>query len=302
MDSLTLWITLPTLILFGLTCFLFGLIGSSFFFNRYHRGRHQQRLSQHVTENDLQRHTIIEEVIRDLKHQLGNYLNIIKHRLTVMRGEMEQLPSDQRTRWTQRLGESLDNIGYYEWRMTQLIENLDFVARLENPDSILPFSEVKPDAIVDDVVRDLYDRAEARQVELSWWARPELFPRITANHDALRQALINMIDNGIKYAAPQNGAATKGEVDIVLQAVDGNTITIGVVDNGPGIPPDDLSRLFEKGYTTEGARGRRPKEGGMGFGLYIVRTVAEKHQGRIKVESVVGEGATFTLILPVRRL
>jgi signal transduction histidine kinase len=218
-----------------------------------------------------------------------------------MRGEMKQLPPAQQNRWTQHLGQSLDNIGYYEWRMTQLIENLAFVTHLENPDTVLPFSEVKLDAIVDDVVRDLHERAEGRGVELSWWARPELFPRISANPDAVRQALINIIDNSIKYTASEDDQA-KGEIDIALSTNGNNTVTIRVSDNGPGIPPDDLPRLFDKGYTIEGPRGRRPKEGGMGLGLYIVKIVAEKHQGWVKIESRVGHGTATTLVLPMRRL
>ncbi len=155
---------------------------------------------------------------------------------------------------------------------------------------------------MNDVVRDLHDRAEARRVELSWWARPEIFPRITANHDALRQALINIVDNSIKYATPKDEQAPKGEVDIALNADNANTITIRITDNGAGIPPDDLSRLFDKGYTTEAARGRRPKEGGMGLGLYIVKAVVDKHQGWVTVESRVGQGTVITLTMPVRRL
>jgi two-component system phosphate regulon sensor histidine kinase PhoR len=301
MDTLV-FASIPIIIGFGLVCLVIGLVASSFYWNRHYRQQSEARLATKLAGINTQRQAIINEVIRDLKHQLGNYLNIIKHRLTVMRGEIEHLPPEQQNLWAQRLVDSLDNISYYEWRMTQLIENLDFVAHLETPDAVLSFSEVKPDAIIDDVVRDLHDRAQTRRVDLSWWARPELFPRITANHDALRQAFINVIDNSIKYAAPKDEHAPKGEVDIALGANGNNTITICITDNGPGIPPDDLPRLFDKGYTTEGARGRRPKEGGMGLGLYIVKSVVDKHQGWVKVESQVGQGTAITLTLPIRRL
>jgi|GEM_PF-1304645 len=301
MDTLV-YASIPILIGFGLFCIVVGMLISSLFWSRYYRQQSNTRLTRQLAGLNTQRQAIIGEIVRDLKHQLGNYLNIIKHRLAVMRGEMEQLPPEQRDLWTGRLVDSLDNIGYYEWRMTQLIENLDFVTHLENPKTVLPFSEVKPDAIVGDVVRDLYDRAQARRVELSWWARPENFPRITANHDALRQALINVVDNGIKYTAPKDDNATKGEIDIALSANGNNTISIDIADNGPGIPPDDLPRLFDKGYTTEQARGRRPKDGGMGFGLYIVKSVVDKHQGWVKVESQIGRGTIITLTLPIRRL
>ena len=297
-----IYASIPIIVGFGLVCFVIGMLMGSLYWSRHYRQQNRARFDAQLAKLNTQRQAVIGEVVRDLKHQLGNYLNIIKHRLAVMRSEMANLPVDQRDEWGQRLNASLDSISYYEWRMTQLIENIDFVTRLENPGAIFSFSEVKPDAIVNDVVRDLYDRAEARQVELSWWARPEHFPRITANHDALRQALINMIDNSIKYATPQNEGAAKGEVDISLSTNGSNTISICVSDNGPGIPSDDLPRLFDKGYTTEQARGRRPKEGGMGYGLYIVKTVADKHQGWVTVESRVGQGTAITITLPIQRL
>jgi len=301
MDTLV-YASIPILVGLGLVCTVAGMAIASVFWTRYYRRQNQTQVAAALTRVNQDKQAIIAEVVRDLKHQLGNYLNIIKHRLAVMRGEMDILPPQQRNVWTQRLGDSLDSISYYEWRMTQLIENLDFVTRLESTGAVLPFSETKPDAIVNDVVRDLYDRAEARRVELSWWARPENFPRITANQDALRQVLINIVDNSIKYAAPKDEQAPKGEVDIALNVNGHNTITICITDNGPGIPPDDLPRLFDKGYTTEAARGRRPKEGGMGLGLYIVKAVVDKHQGWVSVESRVGQGTAITLTLPIRRL
>jgi len=301
MDTIV-YASIPILIGFGLLCVTIGLATGSIFWSYYYRRQSKAQLAAQLNNIKTERQAIVGEIVRDLKHQLGNYLNIIKHRLAVIRSQMEHLPADQRHLWTQRLADSLGNISYYEWRMTQLIENLDFVAHLENPNTVLSFSEVKPDAIVNDVVSDLYDRAEARRVELSWWARPEHFPRITANHDALRQALINIIDNGIKYAAPQDDQTPKGEVDIALSANGNNTISICVSDNGPGIPAEDLPRLFDKGYTTEQARGRRPKDGGMGFGLYIVKSVVNKHQGWVEVKSRIGQGTSITLTFPIRRM
>lgn len=301
MDTL-IYASIPIVIGFGLFCLAIGLLAGAPFWSRHYRHRSDDVLERRLAAINIERQVILGEVVRDLKHQLGNYLNIIKHQLSVMRDEMQNLPPAQQAAWSGRLGHSLDNITYYEWRMTQFIENLDFVAHLEKPDSVLSFAEVKPDAIVDDVVRDLSERAAARRVELSWWARPEVFPRISANHDALRQALINLVDNAVKYAAPKEADASPGEVDIALSTDSQNTVTIRITDNGPGIPADDLPRLFDKGYTTEAARGRRPKDGGMGLGLYIVKTVVDRHRGWVNVESALGRGTVISLSLPIRRV
>lgn len=305
MDTLV-YASIPLVIGFGLLFVVVGLFAGSLFWSRHYKRhyerQYQEQLDTRLSDANSERQVIIGEVVREVKHQLGNYLNIIKHRLAVMRGEMDNLPPEQREIWGERLRDSLDNIAYYEWRMTQFIENLDFVAHLEKRDAVFAFSEVKPDAIVDDVVRDLHDRAAARRVELSWWARPEIFPRISANHDALRQALINIVDNSIKYAAPADKHTPNGEVDLALSTDTHNTITIRITDNGPGIPPDDLPRLFDKGYTTEAARGRRPKDGGMGLGLYVVKTVVDRHRGMVNIESGVGQGTVITITLPIRRM
>ncbi len=82
------------------------------FWSRYYRQQSEAKLTATLAGINRERQAIIGEVVRDLKHQLGNYLNIIKHRLAVMRGEMEHLPPEQQKRWGQRLVDSLDNIEY----------------------------------------------------------------------------------------------------------------------------------------------------------------------------------------------
>ena len=171
------------------------------------------------------------------------------------------------------------------------------LSQLESPGHVPGFSEVKLDAIVGDVVRDVYNIAEAKGIELSWRASPEDFPRITANKDGLRQVFINLIDNAIKYCQE------KDKIEVVLRAeVSKNVVHAQVSDSGQGIPEEDLERIFDKGYTVEGTRGRKPKGGGQGLGLYIVKLIVEKHKGRMAVESQLGEGTTFTLTLPIQRI
>ena len=239
----------------------------------------------------------ISDIIKEFKHQAVNYLRPIKDELHLIKREMKGLPVAEGERWHRALGDSLGVIEYYEWRLTQLIENMAILSQLESPGHAPGFSEVKLDAIVGDVVRDVYDIAEAKGIELSWRARPEKFPRITASKDGLRQVFINLIDNAIKYCE-------KGDrIDIVLEAeASKDVVRAHVSDSGQGIPEEDLERIFDEGYTVEGARGRKPKGGGQGLGLYIVKLIVEKHKGRMAVESQLGEGTTFTLTLPIQRI
>jgi two-component system phosphate regulon sensor histidine kinase PhoR len=253
---------------------------------------------QHQTEldalrQDYDRHHLAEvrDMIREFKHQAANCLNPIKHSLQQVKKEMQSQTV------TELLEASLKDIERYEWRLTRLIENMAFVIRLEAPNLHLPFSEVKLDVIVSDVVGDFFDLDGAEGRSLSWWAVPESFPRITANEESLRQVFINMIDNAIKYCQE------KDEIDVALEANVHKNVTVArVSDTGPGIPEEDWELIFQKGYTVEGARGRKPKEGSQGLGLYIAKLVVEKHGGTIEVTSRLGKGTTFIITLPIQRI
>jgi len=235
--------------------------------------------------------TKIRDMIKDFKHQASHCLRPIKDNLYLLKKDVQvQAVADL-------LGDSLAKIEHYEWRLTRLIENMAFVSRLEASDHSLHFSEVKLDVIVSDVVDEFQDSAKAKGIRLAWWARPEKFPRITANEESLRQVLINLIDNAIKYCAE------KDEIDVALEANEGKKVIYArVSDTGPGIPEEDWEHIFDKGYTVEGARGRKPKEGSQGLGLYIAKLVVEKHRGKIDVTSELGKGTTFTITLPIQRI
>ena len=244
---------------------------------------------------DRQQQAEIRSMIREFKHQAAHCLRPIKDSLhTIKRG---MRTGTDTTEWYQLLGDSIKDIGTYEWRLTRLIENIAFVSRLEVPDLSLRFSEIKLDVIVSDVVCEFQDLASEKGARLAWWAKPEKFPRIMANEDSLRQVFINLVDNAIKYC--QEG----DEIDISLEANDAKGVVYArVSDTGPGIPEEDWEHIFLKGYTVEKARGRQPKEGSQGLGLYIAKLVVEKHQGTIDVTSELGKGATFTVTLPIQRI
>jgi two-component system phosphate regulon sensor histidine kinase PhoR len=117
-------------------------------------------------------------------------------------------------------------------------------------------------------------------------------PEFTANADANRvdQVLANLVDNAIKYGRVQ------GRVTIGGKPVEGDKVEIFVRDDGPGIPPESLDRIFERFYRVDKARSR--DQGGTGLGLSIVKHIVQAHGGKVWVESEVGEGATFFFTLP----
>jgi signal transduction histidine kinase len=257
----------------------------------------RRRMAALRRADDREQQTEIRDMIREFKHQALHCLRPIKDKLHLIKSRMQVHSVANVTEWLQFVEESLRDIDGYEWRLTRLIENMAFVTRLEAPDVSLSFSEVKLDVIVSDVVCEFQDFASEKGIRLTWWARPERFPRITANEDSLRQVLINLIDNAVKYCEE------KDDIDVALEANEGKKVVyVRVSDTGPGILEEDWELIFLKGYTVEGVRGRKPKEGSQGLGLYIAKLVVEKHKGTIDVTSELGKGTTFTIILPIQRI
>jgi two-component system, OmpR family, phosphate regulon sensor histidine kinase PhoR len=118
----------------------------------------------------------------------------------------------------------------------------------------------------------------------------ELF--ITADPELLELAVTNLLDNAAKYSGPSAQITATISLDPAA-----NMAQIDVTDNGPGIPEEDLSHIFDRFYTVDKAHSR--KMGGSGLGLSIVRTIVEKHLGRVAVTSTLGQGTTFTIRLPL---
>jgi len=114
-------------------------------------------------------------------------------------------------------------------------------------------------------------------------------PALRANPIRLRQVMVNVVGNAIKYSY------SDGEIDISIRSEDDQMI-LRVTDAGPGIPVSDQPRIFDKFY--RGSNINSDIEGS-GLGLAIVKTIVESHQGRIWVESVEGKGSSFFIVLPI---
>jgi len=109
------------------------------------------------------------------------------------------------------------------------------------------------------------------------------------NHQLLEQALVNLVNNAVKYSEPDKTV----EIDI---GVSKTQISISVKDNGYGIPQNHIERLFERFYRVDKARTRQ--EGGTGLGLAIVKHIAQVHNGEVNAISEFGKGSLFTITIP----
>ena len=138
------------------------------------------------------------------------------------------------------------------------------------------------------MVNDLKSRADDKKVVLENQVPAEVMVR--ADTDRIQQVLFNLVDNAVKYGR------SEGQVWIGARAVDDQMIEVSVRDNGPGIPPDAIERVFERFYRADKARSR--EQGGTGLGLSIVKHIVQSHGGEVWTKSTVGQGTTFLFTLP----
>ncbi|MGH8003794.1 MAG: ATP-binding protein [Limisphaerales bacterium] len=172
-------------------------------------------------------------------------------------------------------------------RMGDLIEDLLHLSKLESPEFTLRPEKLLVLEVVQAVLSALKPQAEAKKQELSVEVPPEL--SLTGDRLELEVALKNLLENAIHYTGPG------GKITITAAHKNG-TVEITVADTGIGIPSQDLGRIFERFYRVDRSRSR--EEGGTGLGLSIVKHIAEAHGGRVEVQSEVGKGSSFILVIP----
>lgn len=173
-------------------------------------------------------------------------------------------------------------------RLTLLIDDLLLLARLDSGRIELRLEPVPLRAAAQEAIDDAALLARGREVTLVNEVPAGICAR--ADADRLRQVLTNLVDNAIKYGRSPGCVTLGGRV------AGTDRVELSVRDDGPGIPPAALPRLFERFYRVDKARSR--EQGGTGLGLAIVKNVVQAHGGDVRVESAAGEGTTFTLSLP----
>lgn len=163
---------------------------------------------------------------------------------------------------------------------------LDF-ARLESGRVQLAREDVDVAMLIHEVILIGQSQAEQRGIEMHR-ELPEFLPVITGDYDRLKQVLLNLVSNAVKYNR-ENGRIT------LSVTVYDEMLHLGVTDTGQGISPQDLEHLFERFYRIPNSE---KKSEGTGLGLSIAQKIAKAHGGEILVDSIIDEGTTFTIVLP----
>ena len=172
--------------------------------------------------------------------------------------------------------------------MSRIVEELLFLSRADMGQVKTECEPVRLEALVEDIQRQACLLGQEREVDVIMGTIQPATVR--GDELRLRELILNIVDNAVKYSHPH------GKVEIDLQ-VAGATARLAVRDYGIGIPPDAHKQIFDRFFRTDDARAHTKK--GTGLGLAICAWIAEAHHGHIEVQSEIGTGSTFTLVLPL---
>ena len=224
--------------------------------------------------------SVRQEFVANVSHELRTPLTAIKGYAETLR--------DGGLRDPETAAEFVRVIHRHAERLRALIEDLLDLAAVEQGEARLKPAVVRARDVVAQAEGLVRPAAEARGQTLVIDLPADL-PDILADRDRLAQILINLLDNAVKFT-PEGGRVT-----LSGKMADGRVV-LAVSDNGVGIPPGDLPRIFERFYRVGRSRDRR--EGGTGLGLAIAKHLTQAMGGTIEVESVQGSGTTFRVSLP----
>ena len=226
----------------------------------------------------------LERVRRDF---VANVSHELKTPLTAIQGFAETLLGGalEDPKHSQRF---LEIIREHAMRLGRLTDDLLKLSRIEAGKHEPQLHLVRVPSLVGSVVETSRFKAEPRNISLTV-AIPEDIPPIESDADWLAEVLQNLIDNAIQYTS--SGGAIR-----VWASTGEDEVSIGVTDNGIGIPLESQGRIFERFYRVDAARSR--EVGGTGLGLAIAKHLVESLGGRIELESEAGKGSTFTIVLP----
>jgi len=230
--------------------------------------------------------------LRELQQRQEDLLHIVSHDLriplTIIHGHMQLLVPILRDRGLDsELQGNTDAIHRAVQRLNVMIQDLVDMARLEGGQMPLERQPVDLAAFIDDLLKRVKGTLDVGRIIRKV---PTDLPPVCADFNRLERIVLNLLTNALKYS-PE-------DTSVCIRARFGdNQVVVSITDQGRGILPEDLPKLFQRFYRTMAER----RAEGIGLGLYITRMLVEAHGGRIWVESEVGKGSTFSFTLPIDR-
>lgn len=298
---LILWITVPSVL-------VFASLGGLFLANKALKPVDEitktarmitsrsldQRIKLKKTRDEIGR---LAETFNDMISRLGRSFKQIRQfsadashelrtPLTILKGEIEVGLRKRRRpeEYRKILDSNLDEVNH----MTQIVDNLLFLSKADMGEIHLQKNRIDLTELVSEVGTQVQVIAMAKNIRLH--ISNDSGVAVIGDRFRLRELLLNLVDNGVKYTSEG------GEMSISVER-DNGRVKLCVLDNGIGIAPEDQPHIFDRFFRVDKARSR--EAGGSGLGLSICKWIAEAHGGEISVESGVGKGSLFTVTLPL---
>lgn len=231
---------------------------------------------------------------RELDRMKTEFISVVSHELrtplTSIKGYGDLLLSGAAGEMTELQQEFLGIIQAGTTRLTNLINDILDISRIESGKIELRHEPIDYRTIVDDTLRMMRAAADEKKITLEAML-PEAMPPVCGDADKVTQVLTNLVGNAIKYTP------VGGWVQVSLEVIDNSGVTTCVADSGIGIAPEDQKRLFQKFFRADNSSTR--EAGGTGLGLVIAKTIVELLGGAIWVESETGQGSRFYFTLPL---
>lgn len=221
------------------------------------------------------------DFVADVSHELRTPLTSVKATVETLRAGAVDDP-DVRDRFLTTIEDETE-------RLIRLVNDLLLLSRVDSEALNLRRESVDVQAIVTDAVDHLKAQADSRGQKVTVQIQLDT-PSSWIDPDRVRQVLINLLDNGLKYSPPGS------EVTVTVTPIGNQSVLMEIKDQGIGIPTDDLPNIGQRFYRTDKARSRA--QGGSGLGLAIARSLVQAHGGKLWLESNAGDGVTARFTLP----
>lgn len=235
-------------------------------------------IAARVTRPIQQSVQILRSFVADASHELNTPLTILQARIESLERKLAKLGIQQ---------EDLTIAAKSLVRLNQVVNDLLLLSEVEDPISEITTASVNLNSLIHQLVDEMNDRFTAKNIAFTVTELSHV--SIKGNSQALHRLLSNLLENALRYT--DQG----GRVSLTLESSD-KEARINVCDTGIGIPVESLPRIFDRFFRVDKSRSR--DSGGTGLGLAIAKAIADAHKGAISVESVLGEGTTFTVTLP----
>ncbi|MDA0368364.1 MAG: ATP-binding protein [Proteobacteria bacterium] len=227
------------------------------------------------------------DFVANVSHELRSPLSAMIGFIETLRGPARDDP-EARARFLAIMNDEAQRMGY-------LIEDLLSLSRVEVNEHIAPTNIADIAEILVGLKEALSPRAADRGMVIELNAAGDLLP-VVGDPDQLHQVFRNLVENAISYGRDNTAIRLTARRVDRMPRVGGAGVAVSVQDEGEGIPDDEIPRLTERFYRID--KGRSRSMGGTGLGLAIVKHIVSRHRGTLSVDSVVGQGSTFTVTIP----